>query len=100
MKKCKCCNLYIDEKSRFCPYCGEKIQKSVHKVELAAVTEKLTVKTEVYKYKGEERNRYVFYTSRQDKISSFTPEVPSEIEDAWLDGEDRIFFVTSRQGNV
>lgn len=100
MKKCKCCNLYIDEKSRFCPYCGEKIQKSVHKVELAAVTEKLTVKTEVYKYKGEERNRYVFYTSRQDKISSFTPEVPSEIEDAWLVGEDRIFFVTSRQGNV
>ena len=29
MKKCKCCNLYIDEESSFCPYCGEKIQKSV-----------------------------------------------------------------------
>lgn len=97
MKTCKCCNLYIDEESNFCPYCGKKLRKAVQRVELEAATQKLTVKTEVYKYKGEERSRYVFYTRQQEKISSFVPDFSAKIEDAWLIGDDRIFIVTSQQ---
>lgn len=97
MKKCKCCNLYIDEESSFCPYCGKKSWKAVQQVELEASTQTLTVKTEVYKYKGEERNRYVFYTDRQEKISSFVPDFTANIEKAWLVGDDRIFLVTNQQ---
>ena len=97
MKECKYCNLYIDEESSFCPYCGKKLWKAVQQVELDAATQKLTVKSEVYKYKEEKRNRYVFYTSKQDKISSFIPDFSAEIKDAWLIGDDRIIIVTRQQ---
>lgn len=99
MKQCKCCKNYIKEESSFCPYCGKKLWKAVTPVELKMLTTELSVETESYKSKGEEKSRYVFYLNR-DKISSFVPDFAAKVKQAWLIGDEQILFLTAQQNVV
>ncbi len=82
MRKCRICNLYVENEAKFCPYCGKRIYTAVF---TEYEDEEVKLRSEKYKYNGEIRERYQVVGENEEKIFSFVPDfMVHEFTDGWI----------------